>query len=288
MNQWIDNVKEAILCNDKISTKPKVAKLMFENTFRPIKWGDNDEDLPYKWFDDAGHSVPDREAYWDPAKYSIDDVGDDVGSFMEAGEIATGDEMESTPAEDSDPVLNLLKNSLLGPKKVRWRSTLDPISEQRTNQPPNDSDHDIHKNDVGISRKSRKTYMGQQRKFLRQQHLSKLPTATGIYRNAIRMQNDGGANRSVTNQRHLLIHFEEISPYPISGVKDGEAALHCTGKGYIPWTDDNGQLLLVPCYYSAEVADTIISPNEKLRPPKGGNCVSNGKMALLIGFLLKI
>jgi transposase InsO family protein len=87
------------------------------------------------------------------------------------------------------------------------------------------------------------------------------PNITGIYKHCLRMQNDGGANRSITNQKHLLIWYENIKPYPINGVKDGEPALHCTGKGYLPWKDDNGRILLVQCYYSQDVAETIISPN---------------------------
>ena len=262
INQWIRNVKDEIFDDDKAIQKPSVAKIVFENTFRPIKWGDNDEDLPYKWFDDANYELTDGEAYWNSTKYAIDDLGDDNKSYMEAGCIATGEEMEQSPAMDTDPVLNVLKNTLLGNRKVKWKSSLDTISEQRINKRANDDHVQVRENDVGISRKSRKTYMGQLRKMAVQKHLAKIPSATGIYRNVIKMQNDGGANRSVTNQRQNLIHFESIPPYPICGVKDGEPALHCTGKGYLPWTDDYGNLLIVPCYYSSDVADTIISPND--------------------------
>jgi hypothetical protein len=45
-------------------------------------------------------------------------------------------------------------------------------------------------------------------------------------------------------------------------MKEGEPALYCTGRGYLPWKDDNGKILLVQCYYLQDVAETIISPND--------------------------
>ena len=62
-------------------------------------------------------------------------------------------------------------------------------------------------------------------------------------------QNDGGANRSITNLKHLLTDFITIPLYRISGVKDKEIAVQCTGFGYIPLSSDNGERILVPCYY---------------------------------------
>jgi len=78
----------------------------------------------------------------------------------------------------------------------------------------------------------------------------------------IRIHVDGGANRSITNDRNLLVRYRNIKKYPMSGVAAGEPALVCTGIGYIPWQDDNGETVLVKCYYSENAAETIVSPND--------------------------
>jgi hypothetical protein len=36
----------------------------------------------------------------------------------------------------------------------------------------------------------------------------------------------------------------------MSGVATGEAALVCTGAGYLPWQSDLGVVVLVKCYFS--------------------------------------
>jgi len=46
------------------------------------------------------------------------------------------------------------------------------------------------------------------------------------------------------------------------GVNQQEVALTCTGKGYLPWQEETGDILLVPCFYSPAAADTIISPTD--------------------------
>lgn len=48
----------------------------------------------------------------------------------------------------------------------------------------------------------------------------------------------------------------------MSEVAAGDAALVCTGIGYLPWQADTGELLYVKCYYSQDAADTIISPTD--------------------------
>jgi hypothetical protein len=78
----------------------------------------------------------------------------------------------------------------------------------------------------------------------------------------IRMHVDGGANRSITNDRTQLIRYRNIKKYPMSGVAAGEPALVCTGLGYLPWQADNGEVVLVKCYYSERAAETIVSPND--------------------------
>ena len=75
-----------------------------------------------------------------------------------------------------------------------------------------------------------------------------IQTSDGLYRikvNTVPMQNDGGANRSCTNNKKLLIDFKEIEPYPIQGVEENTVAIHCTGVGYLPWHSDNGETILI-------------------------------------------
>ena len=64
-----------------------------------------------------------------------------------------------------------------------------------------------------------------------------LQTSNGLYRakiDTVSLQNDGGANRSCTNMKHLLLDFKEIDPYPIQGVKENAVAIYCTGFGFLP------------------------------------------------------
>jgi hypothetical protein len=48
----------------------------------------------------------------------------------------------------------------------------------------------------------------------------------------------------------------------MNGVSADGPALYCTGMGYLPWKADDGETLLVKCYYSEEAADTIVSPTD--------------------------
>jgi len=78
----------------------------------------------------------------------------------------------------------------------------------------------------------------------------------------IRLQVDGGANRSLTNKKEYLSRYQSTQTYNIYGVTKDEIALQCTGKGYLPWHSDNGDILYIPCYYSPHAAETIISPTD--------------------------
>jgi hypothetical protein len=46
------------------------------------------------------------------------------------------------------------------------------------------------------------------------------------------------------------------------GVNQDEVALTCTGKGYLPWQVETGKTLFIPCFYSPNAVDTIISPTD--------------------------
>lgn len=78
----------------------------------------------------------------------------------------------------------------------------------------------------------------------------------------VRIHVDGGANRSLTNDKSQLINFKNIKKYPMPGVTSDGPALVCTGVGYLPWQADTGQFVLVKCYYSSDAADTIVSPTD--------------------------
>ena len=73
ITSWLNDVKDEIMNDNTKFAKPTIAKVMFDNTYRPVKWGENDEDLPYKWFDDTGISLSDNEAYCSPNDIIIDD-----------------------------------------------------------------------------------------------------------------------------------------------------------------------------------------------------------------------
>ena len=76
------------------------------------------------------------------------------------------------------------------------------------------------------------------------------------------LQNDGGANRSVTNNKNILSQFKEINAYPIGGVNNSSPAIYCTGHGYIKWYSPSKYLVLISCYYSTQASGTIISPTD--------------------------
>jgi hypothetical protein len=63
---------------------------------------------------------------------------------------------------------------------------------------------------------------------------------------------DGGANRSITNNLDLLLYFQNIKPYRISGVNAADQGMACTGLGYLPWKAPDGMT----------TTDTIISPSD--------------------------
>lgn len=77
------------------------------------------------------------------------------------------------------------------------------------------------------------------------------------------VQVDSGANRSITKTKDLLSRYESTTQaYNIYGVGKDEVAVQCTGKGFLPWQSENGDILYIPCYYSEQAADTIISPTD--------------------------
>ncbi len=78
----------------------------------------------------------------------------------------------------------------------------------------------------------------------------------------IRVNVDGGANRSITNDITILSNYKNIKKYSMDGIAADGPAIQCTGKGLLPWCADNGDILFVQCYCSANAVDTIISPTD--------------------------
>ncbi len=75
----------------------------------------------------------------------------------------------------------------------------------------------------------------------------------------IKLQCDGGANRSVTNDESLLHVSWDISPYSIGGIGTG---ITCTKKGLFHLICDDESILPVEMFYSAEATETVISPTD--------------------------
>mmetsp|Transcript_23363 Transcript_23363/g.33516 ORF Transcript_23363/g.33516 Transcript_23363/m.33516 type:complete len:1554 (+) Transcript_23363:3270-7931(+) len=94
-------------------------------------------------------------------------------------------------------------------------------------------------------------------RIMRKAALAELPAIVEY-----RLHLDGGANMSVTPEADILINYRSIKRRAIAGVAEGAPALYATGIGYLPWRAHSGETLLVKCYYSAQAADTIISPTD--------------------------
>ena len=74
-----------------------------------------------------------------------------------------------------------------------------------------------------------------------------------------RLQVNGGANRSVTNNRDYLHTSWDITPYKISGIGSGIA---CTAKGIFNIVCDDGSIIPVEMFYSAAATETVVSPTD--------------------------
>ena len=122
--------------------------------------------------------------------------------------------------------------------------------------------------DLGQCPHTRKRVQGQSKAIRAkydndQRQLSHLSSSYPQIRSPSTAQNDPGANRSVTNDRSLLINFKWLdNTYDIGGIAADEVALQCTGFGYLPWVSDSGESLMVRCLYSPQSDGTIISPND--------------------------
>jgi len=75
-------------------------------------------------------------------------------------------------------------------------------------------------------------------------------------------QCDVGSNRNVTNDRDLLRDFRELdAPMPMACADDREAPLLCAGVGTHDLHNSQGETLPTPMCCSAQLAETLISPD---------------------------
>ena len=228
--------------NDNI--KPNIARLMFE-TYPVTSLPSPSTHLPYECV-----STPDNVILDDFPLFNPSDCDD--ASILNTATMAPF--FPSTQCLEAIHTLNDKYNALT------WSPTVNTIQEE--------SKYDIdYSNELlhYIPTRSRKRQ--QYRDRLEKHHHSKITASiqqfNGLYRaNLIPAQEDNGANRTCTSNKSLLIDYKDIDPYPINGVNADGPALHCTGIGLLPWKNEDGQLLLIRCFYSNAINGTIISPND--------------------------
>ena len=73
---------------------------------------------------------------------------------------------------------------------------------------------------------------------------------------------DLGANRSATCHKSLLQDYKPIPKKAIAGANKEHGDVIVEGIGYIPWYTPWDQKLMVKCYYSPDLCETIISPTD--------------------------
>ena len=239
--------------NDEYNNKPTIAKLCFENKSRPFLYNLQDHVPPYIYQDEDDRTIDRKEAYYDASKHEFHP------NEHIFGEIMTGEDMEET--EPEEPIINLLKNSG-ALHNNKWKPSLPSLKEETKNDLRllHRYMDDPFKRPVTRRIKERVCKLDNKLQRMVQKN-------NGLYRIHINtsnsMQNDGGANRSVTNNKNMLIGYQSIDPYPIGGVNEENGpAILCTGKGYIPWRSNTGEIVLIRSYYCAQVAGTIISPTD--------------------------
>ncbi len=80
---------------------------------------------------------------------------------------------------------------------------------------------------------------------------------------------DGGSNICVTGDANLLVDSVDIPPVTISVALEGGPSSFddtITKRGLLPLTVLDGTMYFQPCYYCANMVETIISPAAVLAP----------------------
>ena len=204
-------------------------------------------------YKDEDDRVIDRKEAYHDVKSS-----EDIFEGQTYGEVMTGEEMDEL--DQIDPVVNILKNSGILKKRKSWEPSLNSIKEETNTQL-----RLIQRYlDDPFDRKPTRRLCHRILKL--DNKIQNAIKDNGLYRVRIdttnKIQKDSGANRSVTSMKHHLIDFQPINKYPIGGVNENGPAIYCTGKGYLPWELDNGEIVLVKCFYCKDVDTTIISPTD--------------------------
>ena len=81
----------------------------------------------------------------------------------------------------------------------------------------------------------------------------------------VMIQADGGANRSVTNDRTLLSACYDIEDYPMGGIGTG---IVCTARGLYHMKCDDESIITVDMFYSPDATHTVISPTDTVTKHK--------------------
>jgi hypothetical protein len=176
-------------------------------------------------------------------------------------EILQHSETSKHDRDISTPILHTIKNMDNITNTDNWKPTLNNIIEETV--------YDINQQNDNINLTTPfVTSSKQQRSNIHKldqhhNHIATAPNKGGLYRvQILSAQHDGGANRSVTSSKDLLLHFEDIPDYAINGVKEGEPAIVCTGRGFIPWRSNTGEIILVRSLYCPQASGTILSPSD--------------------------
>ena len=258
-DDFFDNVIKNI-CDSTTNVnmcKPTAANIVLENHHQASQLQFNItspiDNHPINIIDQDQHILqPTYPAINSLEEKEIDLVGEVLDSTIDTNHLA-----------DDDPIMRALQ-SAQDITNQHWTPSLNTIIEENEYDMKIASGMDPIHHTTHVSNKRQRGRSWRNQK-LQSQYEAKITSAiknNGIYRTTIdTAQSDSGANRSVTNQKHLLINFKEIPPYAIKGVNDEEAAIHCTGIGYLPWKADTGEILLIQCLYCKESAGTIISPS---------------------------
>ena len=120
----------------------------------------------------------------------------------------------------------------------------------------------------------RKRWRGRLQSENRRHHsiIRSLKQNNGLYRVQFRqrekVQNDGGANICLTDNKTLLLNYKTITPKSVKGCSKEGSALKCEGVGYFPWYTSNGARLLIRTFYSPSADGTIFPPTDIQRQYK--------------------
>ena len=251
--EWFKDIRCANMpYNDKCSTKPKIAILHFEDKSWPLLFDLKDEISPYDYLDQDDRVIDKNEAYYDctTSKAHYDDQW--------YREVMTRDDVEQEIPTNS--YINALKNfGVLNYK--RWKPSLNSIKEERITEVQllKWYNHDGCKFTYNKKLKDRvkkldakiNTTIGQTN------GLNQVQVDTNN-----KLQNDSGANQSVTGSKHLLLRYKFIQLYPMGGVNNSETVIVCTDIGYLPWQSEDGEITMIKTYFSSDVHGTIISPTD--------------------------